>query len=164
MLIHKKVVEEFELENYTLIEDEILLPEAKINDFDRLIEIADYQFGKGSGVALFGSNPKDVEIEKSRKTGKIRHVYEDNKIIVNMRASDGFLMLSALGAKRLHKYLPKPNLRVVVSEDSEPFALKGKSVFNKFVLDCDENIRRNDEVLIVNIRISDLFLHYLSNI
>ncbi len=150
VLIHKKVVEEFELENYTLIEDEILLPEAKINDFDRLIEIADYQFGKGSGVALFGSNPKDVEIEKSRKTGKIRHVYEDNKIIVNMRASDGFLMLSALGAKRLHKYLPKPNLRVVVSEDSEPFALKGKSVFNKFVLDCDENIRRNDEVLIVN--------------
>lgn len=60
------------------------------------------------------------------------------------------LILSALGAKRLHKYLPSPKLRVIVSEDSEPFALKGKSVFNKFVLYCDENIRRNDEVLIVN--------------
>ena len=41
-------------------------------------------------------------------------------------------------------------MRVVVAEDSEPFAKKGKSVFNKFVLDCDEKIRRNDEVLIVN--------------
>jgi 7-cyano-7-deazaguanine tRNA-ribosyltransferase len=67
-----------------------------------------------------------------------------------MRASDGFLILSDLGAIRLHEYLPTPKMRVVVSEDSEPFARKGKSVFNKFVLDCDENIRRNDEVLIVN--------------
>ena len=67
-----------------------------------------------------------------------------------MRANDGFLILSDLGAKRLHKFLEYPHNRVVVSEDSEPFALKGKSVFNKFVLDCDENIRRNDEVLIVN--------------
>ncbi|MCQ2964806.1 MAG: hypothetical protein MJ203_04490, partial [archaeon] len=26
----------------------------------------------------------------------------------------------------------------------------GKSVFAKFVIDCDENIRSNDEVIIVN--------------
>ena len=67
-----------------------------------------------------------------------------------MRASDGFLILSDLGAKRLHEHLKSPQSRVIVTEDSEPFARKGKSVFNKFVLDCDENIRRNDEVLIVN--------------
>ena len=28
--------------------------------------------------------------------------------------------------------------------------LNGKSVFAKFIIDCDENIRSNDEVLIVN--------------
>lgn len=150
VLIHRKVVQAYELEGYDLFENELILPEAKISDFNRLIEVADYQFGTGCGEALFGINPDKIKIEKSRKTGKIRHVYEDDKAIVNMRASDGFLILSDLGAKRLHEYLSYPKSRVVVSEDSEPYAIQGKSVFNKFVLDCDENIRRNDEVLIVN--------------
>ena len=150
ILIHRKVVGKYDLTDYKLIEEELKLPEAKLTDFDRLKEIADYQFGKGSGDALFGDNPEKIKIEKSKKTGKIRHVYQDDDIIVNMRANDGFLILSDLGAIRLHKHLPSPNLRVVVSEDSEPYALKGKSVFNKFVIDCDEKIRRNDEVLIVN--------------
>ena len=43
-----------------------------------------------------------------------------------------------------------PRNRVVVNKDSEPFALEGKSVFCKFVVECDENIRSKDEVLIVN--------------
>jgi len=38
----------------------------------------------------------------------------------------------------------------MVDESVEEYAVKGKSVFNKFVNECDENIRRNDEVLIVN--------------
>lgn len=150
VIIHRKVIQQYNIKGYELIEEELSLPEAKISDFNRLKEIADYQFGQKSGEALFGDNPENIKIEKSKKTGKIRHVYQDDEIIVNMRANDGFLILSDLGAIRLHKHLPKPNLRVVVSEDSEPFALKGKSVFNKFVIDCDEKIRRNDEVLIVN--------------
>jgi 7-cyano-7-deazaguanine tRNA-ribosyltransferase len=67
-----------------------------------------------------------------------------------MRANDGFLILSDLGAKRLHEQFEYPKHRVVVSEDVEEFAVAGKSVFNKFVVECDEPIRRNDEVLIVN--------------
>lgn len=150
ILIHRKIVEKYELEGYQLIEDELKLPEANVTDFERLHQIADYQFGPKSGIALFGENEDDIKIEKSKKTGKIRHIYYGNDIIVNMRASDGFLILSDLGAIRLHEHLPSPQARVIVSEDSEPFALKGKSVFNKFVVDCDEKIRRNDEVLIVN--------------
>lgn len=150
VLIHRKVIQAFEFDGYELFEEELLLPEALISDFDRLKKVADYQFGQGSGEALFGNNPDKIQIEKSRKTGKIRHVYENNINIVNMRANDGFLILSDLGAKRLHRHLDYPKSRIVVSEDSEPYAIKGKSVFNKFVLDCDEMIRRNDEVLIVN--------------
>ena len=150
VLIHRKIISKYDLKDYNLIEDELILSEAKVSDFNRLKVVADYQFGSGCGEALFGNGIDKIEIEKSRKTGKIRHVYENNENIVNMRASDGFLVLSDLGAIRLHEYLENPKLRVVVSDDSEPFARKGKSVFNKFVLDCDENIRRNDEVLIVN--------------
>lgn len=150
VLIHRKVIDKYDLNGFELMENELILPEAKVTDFARLKEIADYQFGAGSGEILFGNDPEKIIIEKSRKTGKIRHVYEDNENIVNMRASDGFLVLSDLGAIRLHEHLKSPKMRVIVSEDSEPFAIKGKSVFNKFVLDCDEDIRRNDEVLIVN--------------
>ena len=67
-----------------------------------------------------------------------------------MRASDSYLVLSKEGAKRLHNKMPYPLNRVVVNKDSQPFALEGKSVFCKFVVDCDENIRTRDEVLIVN--------------
>ncbi|WP_455644772.1 tRNA guanosine(15) transglycosylase TgtA [Methanosphaera sp.] len=150
VLIHRKVIDKFDLTGYALIENELELPEAKIDDFNRLKDIADYQFGTGAGNALFGDDPEKITIEKSKKTKKIRHVFEGDENIVNMRANDGFLILSDLGAVRLHEFLDAPTMRVVVSEDSEPFARKGKSVFNKFVLDCDENIRRNDEVLIVN--------------
>jgi len=37
-----------------------------------------------------------------------------------------------------------------VNEESEPFAREGRSVFAKFIIDCDNNIRAGDEVLIVN--------------
>ena len=40
--------------------------------------------------------------------------------------------------------------RVVVNADADPFAREGKSIFAKFVIDCDINIRSNEEVLIVN--------------
>ena len=150
VLIHRKVVGNYDISGFDLFEDELTLPVAKVSDFDKLKSIADYQFGAGCGTALFGDNPDNIEIEKSRKTGKVRHVYEDGENIVNMRASDSFLMLAPLGAKRLHNHLEYPRCRVVVSKDSEPYAVDGKSVFNKFVVECDRNIRRNDDVLIVN--------------
>ncbi len=150
VIIHKNLVEKLDLTGLYEVNDTLSLPDKSISDFERLKEIADYQFGSGAGEALFGNNQNNIKIEKSRKTGKIRHVYEDGKIIVNMRANDGFLILSDLGAIRLHEKFSYPEHRVVVSEDVEEFAVAGKSVFNKFVVECDESIRRNDEVLIVN--------------
>jgi 7-cyano-7-deazaguanine tRNA-ribosyltransferase len=54
------------------------------------------------------------------------------------------------GAKKLHEFLEYPKSRVVVNSDAEPFAREGKSIFAKFVIDIDINIRANEEVLIVN--------------
>jgi len=119
-----------------------------INDDEKKIKaIADYQFGNGVGDFLFEGN---LKIEKSKKTGKIRHIYSDETLIANMRASDSFFVLAKEGAKRLHSFKAFPENRVVVNKDSEPFTREGKSVFSKFVLDCDINIRSKDEVLIVN--------------
>lgn len=129
--------------------DEYLLDSVRINidDREKISYIADYQFGEGSGKALF---PGDVKIVKSRKTGKIRHVYEDETLIATLRATDSVFVLDREGARRLHSHMKYPKNRVVVNADADPFAREGKSIFAKFVIDCDINIRSNEEVLIVN--------------
>lgn len=146
VLIHSRIIKDLEigLYNKCIDSDEIRY---KKDDVQKVKAIADYQFGFGAGDALFDGN---IKIEKSKKTGKIRHIYDGKVLIVNMRASDSYLVLSKEGAKRLHNAMPYPKNRVVVNKDSEPFALDGKSVFCKFVVDCDDNIRAKDEVLIVN--------------
>ena len=146
VLIHSRVIEDLDigLYNKCIKSDEIRY---KKDDLRKIKAIADYQFGVGAGEALFSGN---INIEKSKKTGKIRHIFDGKVNIVNMRASDSYLILSKEGAKRLHNAMPYPKNRVVVNKDAEPFALDGKSVFCKFAVDCDDNIRANDEVLIVN--------------
>lgn len=146
VLIHTKLVDELELGLFNKYDASDDVRYVK-DDVKKIKAIADYQFGQGAGDALFAGN---INIEKSKKTGKIRHIYDGKVLIVNMRASDSYLILSKEGAKRLHNKMPYPQNRVVVNKDSEPFALEGKSVFCKFVVDCDENIRSKDEVLIVN--------------
>ena len=146
ILIHSRIIKDLEigLYNKCIDSDEIRY---RKDDVKKIKAIADYQFGFGAGDALFDGN---IKIEKSKKTGKIRHIYDGKVLIVNMRASDSYLILSKEGAKRLHNKMPYPSNRVVVNKDSEPFALDGKSVFCKFVVDCDDDIRSKDEVLIVN--------------
>ena len=146
VLIHSRVVNNLELNAYDEYSQSDDIRYTK-DDVKKIKAIADYQFGIGAGEALFAGK---INIEKSKKTGKIRHIYDGKTLIVNMRASDSYLILSKEGAKRLHNKMPYPQNRVVVNKDSEPFALDGKSVFCKFVVECDENIRAKDEVLIVN--------------
>lgn len=145
VLVHSRLKDTLDIELSDKFEDEEI--RYKKDDVRKLKAIADYQFGWGAGESLLKGN---INVEKSKKTGKIRHIYDGKTLIVNMRASDSYLVLSKEGAKRLHGACEYPKNRVVVNKDSEPFALDGKSVFSKFVVECDENIRANDEVLIVN--------------
>lgn len=146
VLIHQRIVRDYDID---VSENSLYSGDVRYtkDDVKKVKAIADYQFGMGAGEALFKGN---INIEKSKKTGKIRHIYDGKTLIVNMRASDSYLILSKEGAKRLHAAMPFPQNRVVVNEDSVPFALDGKSVFSKFVVECDENIRSKDEVLIVD--------------
>ncbi len=145
VLVHSRLKDTLDIELSDKFEDDEI--RYKKDDVRKLKAIADYQFGWGAGESLLKGN---INVEKSKKTGKIRHIYDGKTLIVNMRASDSYLVLSKEGAKRLHGACEYPKNRVVVNKDSEPFALDGKSVFSKFVVECDENIRANDEVLIVN--------------
>lgn len=116
-------------------------------DIQRISAVADMQFGKGASKALFDGM---ITIIKSKRTGKIRNIFCDRLHVLSMRAEDGLFTLKLNGGYRLHRCLKFPLLRVVVAKDAELFIKEGKSVFAKFVKDCDPNLRPFDECLIVN--------------
>lgn len=116
-------------------------------DLRRTSAVADMQFGKDASKTLLDGR---VKIVKSKKTGKIRNIYVDGKHILSMRASDGLFTLKIDGARLLHDFFKYPKLRVIVNEDAVPFIKDGKSVFAKFVVDCDQELRPFDECLIVD--------------
>ncbi|NPA47773.1 MAG: tRNA guanosine(15) transglycosylase TgtA [Thermococci archaeon] len=115
------------------------------NVMEYIRAIAEYQFGKGAGRIF-----RDARAQMSRKTGMPRQVKAGDKHIATFRPDDGLLTLGIEGARRLRDALEFPRMRVVVDEEAEPFARKGRNVFAKFVLDADPGIRPYDEVIVVN--------------
>lgn len=118
-------------------------------DFDvhRVSAVADMQFGRSAADALLDGN---ITIIKSKRTEKIRNILRDGSHILSMRAEDGLFTLKLHGGRQLHKRFPYPLLRVVIIDDAVPFVKDGKSVFSKFVSDCDPGLRPLDECLIVD--------------
>jgi len=119
----------------------------KLNALRKIRSIVDYQFGKGVGEKLF---PENVGIVYSRKTGRIRHVYANEKMLATLRPRDGLLSLTVAGAKRQWEYVRSQRLWVKVQDEAAPFVAKGKSVFAKHVIDVDEDIRPQEEVIVIN--------------
>ncbi|ADP78066.1 archaeosine tRNA-ribosyltransferase [Methanothermus fervidus DSM 2088] len=146
VLVNELVNERFDLGLSNKYRDDIEI-ETKIEDLEIVKLMADYQFGEGSGEALFNGN---IRVLRSRKTGRIRYIYEDDVLLATIRPPDGFIILTWDGAKKLHENREYPLNRVVVNEEAEPFVKAGRNVFAKFIIDCDKKIRANDEVLVVN--------------
>lgn len=112
----------------------------------RVRTIADYQFGSGAGEALF---PDNVEFQLST-TKRIRQILLDNNRIATVRAKDGMLTLSIMGAGKLHAFIKYPGHRVVVNSDAAPFVAKGKTAFARHVAAVDPGIRAGEEILVVD--------------
>jgi predicted RNA-binding protein (TIGR00451 family) len=118
----------------------------KQSSLQKIRSVADYQLGKGAGKALF---PDKVNIVFSRNTGRIRHIYLDNDLLATLRPTDGMFSLTLAGAKRLMRGVKPPRLWVKVQKDVEPFVAQGKSVFAKHVVNADDEIRPQEEVIII---------------
>lgn len=112
----------------------------------RVRTIADYQFGRGAGEALF---PDNVEFQFS-STKKVRQIILDRNRLATVRAKDGLLTLGIEGARRLHAFIKYPVHRVTVNGDAAPFVAKGKTAFAKHVVAVDPEIRAGQEVLVVD--------------
>lgn len=119
-----------------------------INDNqDRARAVSRHQFGIAATEALFRA---PVELVTSRNTGKIRNVISDGEHVLSMRAGDGMYTLRLEGARRIMPVISYPGMRVVVNDDTAPFNMEGKNVFNRFVTDGDAEIRPMDEVMVVD--------------
>lgn len=118
---------------------------SKSSAIKRVRTIADFQFGKGVGGALF---PEEVEFRLS-KTKRIRYVLLEGERLATLRAHDGRLTLSMKGSERLKAALPAPSYRVRIDENVAEFVEAGKNAMAKHVVFADPAIRPGEEVLVV---------------
>lgn len=119
-----------------------------INDIQKIRSIANYQFGRGAGLALFDN---DVILVKSPSTGRIRSIYDKSgNLIASLRSYDGLLALALEGGRRLLKFFTFPKLRVVINDVAKKYVLNGKDVLSRFIINADAYIRPGQEVIVVD--------------
>ena len=95
--------------------------------------------------ALFGDGvskhlPKNIEMTFSRKTGRIRTVTHQGKLLCTLRI-DGGIAISPYFAQILLKSKKFKENCLEINQDAAPFVEEGKSVFCKHVVWCGKNIR-----------------------
>lgn len=113
----------------------------------KIRSIADYQFGKGVGVKLF---PLGVNVVYSRRTGKIRYIYLNDKRLATLRPTNGLFSLSIHGAKRIVENASYAKCFVAVKGEVSRFIAEGSDVFAVHVVRVDDGIRPKDEVIVIS--------------
>lgn len=116
-------------------------------DIARLRAVADYQFGRGAGAALF---PDDTRIEYSKNTGKPRHLWAGDELVANYRPNDALFTVTIAGARRLVAAIKEFKYSVWIMDDVVEIVEQGKNVFARHVRDAGESIRPGDEVVVVD--------------
>ncbi len=111
--------------------------------------ISDYQFGPAITDVLF-DNTDIIHLIFSKNTGKMKHIYEKEKILLNFRPKIGLFTLTFHSASKIISELPIPKMRAVVLNDISEFIRKGRNVFCKHLLEIDNKLRPLDEVIVVN--------------
>lgn len=109
-------------------------------------------FGKGTSQRL----PKNIEVTFSKKTGRIRHVYEKNKnhtdekpkLLCTFR-TDGGVALTPYFANLLVKRKSFRQNCIEVDKEAAPFINEGKSVFCKHVKWCGKEILIGADVPVI---------------
>jgi uncharacterized protein with predicted RNA binding PUA domain len=95
--------------------------------------------------ALFGNGvskylPKNIEMTFSRKTGRMKTVTHDGKLLCTLRI-DGGLAITPYFAQILLKSKKFKENCLEINQDAAPFVIEGKSVFCKHVVWCGKNVQ-----------------------
>jgi uncharacterized protein with predicted RNA binding PUA domain len=117
------------------------------NALERIRSVADYQFGKGTGIKLF---PENTEIDHSKKTGRIRYLSLSGERLATYLPTDGLLSLSIGAAKLMAEKIPHANCFITIRSDIAKYVAEGGDVFSAHVVKIDDEIRSKDEVIVVD--------------
>lgn len=103
--------------------------------------------------ALFGNGvskylPKNIEMTFSRKTGRIKTVTYEGKLLCTLRI-DGGLAISPYFAQILLKSKKFKENCLEINQDAAPFVEEGKSVFCKHVVWCGKNVQISSDTPIL---------------
>ena len=115
-----------------------------MENFVKLQQSLDALFGKGTSKFL----PKDIEIELSRKTGRIRTVSHKGKLLCTLRIN-GSLAISIDFAKTLLKNKTFKEDCIEINNEAAPFVMEGRSVFCKHVTWCGKNVKVSSDTPIL---------------
>src|SRR5437016_13106977 len=94
----------------------------QLHELRRIRAVAAYQFGKGAEKAF----PPSILIARSPNTHRIRHVYNDGKLLAPYRPKDGLLALAVGGGLALARVLRAAELRVDDARRGEPSIGEGR--------------------------------------
>ena len=118
----------------------------RLHELRRIRVVANYQFGRHASKAF----PKTIMITRSPNTHRIRHIYNNDKLLATYRPKDGLLALSTHGGQALLSIFKPPRLRVEVVPGVEEVIKTGGNVFCKHVQHVDPELRPAEEVLVVD--------------
>ena len=127
----------------------------KMNSFSRrelfshIFSIMSYQFNE-KFANEFLSTFERMTFKSSKKTGKMKHIFNNKVLEANYRPSLGTFSITIDAARRVLHKIEFPNFRVQVQSDVSEFISDGKSVFAKHVKAIDPNLRIGNEVFIVD--------------
>jgi len=116
-------------------------------DLEKLRAIADYQFGYGTGAALF---PDETEVEYSKKTGRPRHIFSGDTLLANYRPNDALFTLTIAGAKRVIDGVKAFDHYVVVVDEVLEFLEQGKNLFSRHVKEVGDGVKPGQETIILD--------------
>jgi uncharacterized protein with predicted RNA binding PUA domain len=89
--------------------------------------------------------PKNISITYSKKNGRIRSVYQNEKLLCTLRIDGGLAITPFFDLLVLKNKKLKENC-LIIDKDSKPFVEDGRSVFCNHVVWCGKNILISSEV------------------
>ena len=107
-----------------------------MDHFLKLSHTIDALFGIGVSRYLL----KKIDFTLSKKTGRIRNVSHQEKLLCTLRI-DGGLAITPYFAQILSKSKKFKENCVEINEDAAPFVEEGRSVFCKHVIWCGKNVQ-----------------------
>ncbi len=118
-----------------------------IDPFQKISTHVDFLFGREISSIL----PKSMEIEYSKKTGKIKNFGSNGRLIGTFR-TDGGIALTIHGADLFLKNKSFTSNCIIPVDDAIPFVSEGRSLFVKHVCKCGNNVKNGSDVAIVDPR------------